>query len=148
MKRQLLGLFLIFVTTMYVISCTKAKIDREQENRVDITEQINSLSERVSLEAYTPISDLVDGEFDDEDIIIYAGNNREGSNFEVDEFTQYDSNPSKETINKIITKHIPQLEKVRDNLKEPIIIRSAARSYEHEKKWGGQGTLNTSLTKD
>lgn len=100
-------------------------------------DDINAMSESVDLVSYVPTEDLEDEASDDEADIIYATDDDE-SHFQVEEFLAYDKDPSDSTIDKIKTLHIPQLEKVRDGLGQPIIIRSAARSLEHEKKAAGQ----------
>lgn len=112
--------------------------DEKQVDKVELTNQISALSERVDLVAYVPSEELWDGEMDDESPIIYTDNMSE--DFEVEEFTEYDPNPSEATVNKIRSMHIPELQKVRDNMNMPIVIRSASRSAEHEKKEVGQVT--------
>lgn len=116
-------------------------IQEERANR-ELTSKVISLKERVELVAYVPDEELWDGEEDDEADIIYVGDEDEGSNFEVEEFLEYDPNATNETRTKISSLHIPELQKVRDNIGLPIIIRSAARSVEHEKKVGGQEGRN------
>lgn len=104
----------------------------------EINKKIDKLSVDINIDAYVADEVLSDEGSDGGDIIIYA--DQEGSShFKVDEFTTYDGNPSKETISKIQDIHIPQLEKVRSAINKPIVIRSASRTVEHEKKKGRSG---------
>lgn len=115
------------------------RVDKLEENeRIELRNNLNALSERVDLVAYVPDIELYDDGLDDESDIIYVGEEETGDYFEVEEFLEYDHNPSQETLDKIKNIHIPELEKVRDNIKMPIIIRSGARSREWEKKGEGQ----------
>lgn len=115
---------------------SRYNIIQNERAEVNLENQITSLSERVDLVAFVPSDELWDGELDDESDIIYTDDMSE--NFEVEEFIEYDPHPSISTINKIKNIHIPELEKVRDNVDMPIVIRSASRSYEHEKEEEGQ----------
>ena len=97
--------------------------------------EIARLCDNVYVEATT--LEGVDGGSSDGTVILYAG--EESTCFKVEEFTKYDNNPSARTVSKISTVHIPELVKLRSAVGEPIIIRSGARSYEHEKKMGRSG---------
>lgn len=100
--------------------------------------RIKELSIRVDIDTYIDEKYIEDGEFDDESSIIYT-DSRGSQYFKVEEFTKYDKNPTKETIRKIKEIHIPQLVKVRDGVNQAVIIRSAARSKEHELAQGRSG---------
>lgn len=132
-----------FVSAVMLIVLTSGG---KMENRYDESaygEEISRLSDYVQLVSFVPLEDLSDNHDYGDDRIIYpsvsidTGSVR--SNFMVSEFTKYDVDASIKTINKIKNIHIPQLERVRDRIKKPIIIRSASRTYEHEKKMGRSG---------
>ena len=87
----------------------------------------------LNLAPYLLISD--DSEYGDE-AVIYAD---EEGNFTVEEFLEYDPQPTSETIRKIKKIHIPELERVRTAIGQPIVIRSASRTKRHELKQGRSG---------
>ncbi len=101
------------------------------------TSNITELSKHVNVNAYLSDDLITDEGSNGGEIIIYA--DEQQTNFSVDEFTKYDRSPTDLTIAKIKEIHIPQLEKVRSAIGKPIIIRSASRTYEHEKKKGRSG---------
>jgi len=132
----------IFAIALFLLSVIHFSGNMRSGRATGLSDEIATVRERVDLKAYVPNDELVDnlgGEFmDDESEIIYATEEGSESDFTVEEFTEYDPYPSLATVTKIKTLHIPELQKVRDNISEPIIIRSAARTYEHEKKQVGQ----------
>ena len=122
----------------------------------ELIRKIDELSKSVDVVSYTGHNELYDGDEDDDINIIYPDNTSGANSFVVSEFTKYDTSPTESTIRKIKEIHIPQLEKVRDEINLPIVIRSASRSYQHERKMGrsgksqhvyswGQGAVDISL---
>lgn len=94
------------------------------------------MSEFVDIESLVE-DDMVTNEGSDDDApILYPVNKFVDGNkfFNRVEFLKYDQAASESTKKKIDTIHIPELVKVRSKLGVPIIIRSAARSVEWEKK--------------
>jgi len=146
-RKNIIGILMVLVFSLLAYVHVTNVLERREIEKISMDEDILMLSSRVDLVAYTPYEELYDGDDDDEADIYYSGNT-EGHYFTVEEFTQYDPQASDETIIKIRTKHIPELNKVRDAIGKVIVIRSAARSYEHEKEVVGQGTVNTYLTED
>jgi len=105
-------------------------------------EEMTLLSSRINIVNFVSNDEVVDGFIDDEAIIIYPQipvKKSDSNHFAVEEFIKYDKKATKNTKHKITTLHIPQLERVRDNIKKPIIIRSAARSKEWELSKGRSG---------
>ena len=133
MKKTILILAIIFLFT----SATYNEINVES---LEATNVMTILSDKIDLDDSNFVSDyaLTDSDDDDDNIIIYA-ESVEGDNFIVDEFTEYDQHPTEETVRKIKEVHIPELQKIRDKINKPIIIRSASRSYQHELKMGRSG---------
>jgi len=139
--------------TLLSSSCTKSagqgkcKFAKQTDTTSLTAGEINGVSvleERVAVKNFVADEYLVDDGLDDDAPIIYPTTDNTRDIFTVEEFTKYDETATDETIQKIKEIHIPELVKVRNVIGEPIIIRSAARSYEHEKKWGAVGKVNTS----
>jgi len=119
-------------------SVTKEEL-REAIEYVEETKHSNvtELSKHVRINAYLSDDLITDEGSNGGEIIIYADEQK--TNFSINEFIKYDRNATDLTITKIKEIHIPQLEKVRSAVGKPIIIRSASRTYEHEKKKGRSG---------
>lgn len=132
-------------------------------NEIDITQQkteLARLSKNIRVINFVSSNDLAESLTDDEEDIIYPNEftgKKDKHYFVVEDFIKYDKNADDSTIYKIKTLHIPQLERVRDVTGLPIIIKSGARSYEHEIARGrsgksqhvfksGKGAVDVSLT--
>jgi len=156
--KKYLYVLIIVALGLLLVACDNTNATKKPESKPvssEISEKIFTLSERVNVESFVDEVYLDDGGLDDEARIIYS-DKTEDSNFTISEFTEYDSDPSHETIKKIRDVHIPQLEKVRDEVNKAIVIRSASRSISHELRQGrkgasqhvyknGQGAVDVSL---
>ena len=130
--------------TLSVFTFNNNKKDINRYVNVDkYTKEIERLSENVNVINFISNAELSESTFDDEEDIIYpnveTGLQDDKNYFVVEDFIKYDRNASDSTIYKIKTLHIPQLERVRDVTGLPIIIKSSARSYEHELAMGRSG---------
>ena len=132
--------YLVLAIILFLFSggCKEKQVDLFAND--DVTDRILVMSERVDVLNYVVDEFVIDGYEDDDSVIIYAGNEFTGSNCDIEEFTEFDRDASDETLSKIQNTHIPELEKIRKKVGEPIIIRSAARSYSHELRMGRKGT--------
>lgn len=112
----------------------------DSEKAIEASNHMTILSDKIDGYKDNFVSDgsLCDSDIDDDCLIIY-NKSIDSNNFIVDEFIEYDQDPSEETIRKIKEVHIPELQRIRDKVDKPIIIRSAARSYQHEISQGRSG---------
>ena len=131
---------------LFVLSSNIRFKDIEEINTSTHASELAILSRNVNVVNFISNSELYESpnyeEDDDEANIIYPNEQAQHlstSYFIVDDFLEYDRNASDSTRYKIKTLHIPQLERVRDVTGLPIIIKSAARSYEHEISRGRSG---------
>jgi len=147
-QRTNISVSLILFLLLIFTSCSKTK-EAEETNINNHLETTNAtiVSRMIDIESYVPIRATVDSEEDD-DAIIYYPKRSDSNYFVLQEFLEYDKDPSKSTIDKIKDLHIPELEKARIILGEPIVIRSAARSASHEKKESAVVKANTSTLMD
>lgn len=112
------------------------------ENKKEQPLEEDYLYELVDVVNYVPDEILTDNHIGDIHInYVYSNNAFVEDTLSVEDFLYYDKTPSKETVDKIRTIHIPELSKFNYCVNNNLIINSAARAYDWEisQKRSGNG---------